>query len=90
MEGQVRRGQGPDRRSHGSRRSGPSSSRRISAFFPDPVRDYKLDPDDPSVQDELEKLRVHIDAIKPVWRTDLKTEWFDMLDPEVQDAHASL
>ncbi len=32
-------------------------------------------------KDELEKLRVHIDAIKPVWRADLKTEWFDSLDP---------
>ncbi len=51
----------------------------LSAFFPDPVAEYHLNPDDPSTQDELEKLQVHIDAIKPVWRTDLKAEWFDLL-----------
>ncbi len=51
----------------------------ISNYFPDPAKEYNLNPDDPSVQDELEKLRVHIDAIKPVWRTDVKAEWFDSL-----------
>jgi type IV pilus assembly protein PilM len=58
----------------------PLFLKTVSAYFPDPVRDNGLDPDDPESQDELEKLRVHIDAIKPVWRTDLKTEWFDELD----------
>ena len=24
---------------------------------------------------------MHIDAIKPVWRNDLKAEWFDLIDP---------
>ena len=52
----------------------------ISAYFPNPEKEYRLDADDPADQDTLEKLRVHIDAIKPVWRTDLKAEWFDMLD----------
>ena len=41
-------------------------------------------------QDTLEKLRVHIDAIKPVWRTDVAAEWFDQLDPDVQEADAPL
>jgi type IV pilus assembly protein PilM len=62
----------------------PKFLKTLSAFFPDPVAEYKLNPDDPSVQDELEKLRVHIDAIKPVWRTDLKAEWFDLLDPKLK------
>jgi type IV pilus assembly protein PilM len=60
----------------------PKFLKTLSAFFPDPVAEYRLNPDDPSVQDELEKLRVHIDAIKPVWRADLKTAWFDLLDPK--------
>lgn len=62
----------------------PKFLKTLSAFFPDPVTEYKLDPDDPSVQDELDKLRVHIDAIKPVWRTDLKAGWFDLLDPKLK------
>ncbi len=60
----------------------PKFLKTLSAFFPDPVAEFGLDPDDPSVQDELEKLRVHIDAIKPVWRTDLNAEWFALLDPK--------
>ena len=43
----------------------------ISQFFPDPEQDYKLNPQDPADQDTIEKLRVHIDAIKPVWRKDV-------------------
>ncbi len=63
----------------------PKFLKTLSAFFPDPVADLKIeDPDEPSVQDELDKLRVHIDAIKPVWRTDLKTGWFDALDPKLK------
>jgi len=58
----------------------PLFLKTISSYFPDPIRDYSLDPDAPESQDEIEKLRVHIDAIKPIWRNDLKTEWFDQLD----------
>jgi type IV pilus assembly protein PilM len=54
--------------------------KNVSAYFPDPIKEYDLDPDDPQAQDALEKLRVHIDAIKPVWRTNLQTDWFDLLD----------
>ena len=50
----------------------PQFLKVISRYFPDPEREYHLDPDNPEDQDELEKLRVHIDAIKPVWRTDLE------------------
>lgn len=58
----------------------PQFLKTISAYFPDPVKDYGLDPDAPETQDVIEKLRVHIDAIKPVWRNDLKAEWFDQID----------
>ena len=36
---------------------------------------------------KLEKLRVHIDAIKPVWRKDIKAEWFTS-SPRLQEADA--
>ena len=58
----------------------PQFLKIISEYFPDPEREYSLDADAPEDQDDLEKLRVHIDAIKPVWRTDLKADWFDQLD----------
>ncbi len=60
----------------------PQFLRTISAYFPDPVKEYHLNPDDPSAQETLEKLRVHIDGIKPVWRTNLQTDWFDQLNPK--------
>jgi type IV pilus assembly protein PilM len=59
----------------------PQFLKVISKNFPDPVRDYGLSEDDPKHQPIIEKLRVHIDAIKPVYRTDLAAEWFDLLDP---------
>ncbi|MHB1558894.1 MAG: type IV pilus assembly protein PilM [Isosphaeraceae bacterium] len=55
----------------------------VSQFFPDPVRDYNLDPENPMLQDTIEKLEVHIDAIKPVYRKDVG-EWFNALDPDVK------
>jgi type IV pilus assembly protein PilM len=58
----------------------PQFLKVVSNYFPNPEKEYRLDPDSPSTQDVLEKLRVHIDAIKPVWRTDLKVDWFDGLD----------
>ncbi len=54
----------------------------ISRFFPDPEAEYDLDPDDPKSVDTLEMLRVHIDAIKPVYRKDVSAEWFTLLDPK--------
>jgi type IV pilus assembly protein PilM len=58
----------------------PAFLKTISGFFPDPVAEYKLNPEDPANQDTLEKLRVHIDLIKPMWRTDVAAGWFDALD----------
>jgi type IV pilus assembly protein PilM len=60
----------------------PSFLKTVSGFFPDPVTEYKLNPDDPANQETLEKLRVHIDLIKPVWRTDVAEGWFNALDPK--------
>ena len=54
----------------------------ISGFFPDPEDEYDLDPSDPKSVDTLEMLRVHIDAIKPVYRKDVAADWFTQLDPK--------
>ncbi len=54
----------------------PAFLKALSAYFPDPVRDYKLDPELPADVLKLEKLRVHIDLIKPVWRDDVGAKWF--------------
>ncbi|MCA1685025.1 MAG: type IV pilus assembly protein PilM, partial [Planctomycetia bacterium] len=65
----------------------PDFLKTLSAHFPDPVRDYGLDPKKPENQHKLDILRVHVDAIKPVWRTDLAKEWFDdplVLKPELK------
>ncbi len=60
----------------------PAFLKTVSGYFPDPVTEYKLNPDEPANQEVLEKLRVHIDLIKPVWRTDVAAGWFDLLDPK--------
>lgn len=59
----------------------PQFLKILGNYFPDPVRDYGLNENDPKDQAVIEKLQVHIDAIKPVYRTDLAAEWFDLLDP---------
>ncbi len=38
-----------------------------------------LDANDPDNQLLIDKLRVHVDRIRPVYRKDVKTEWFDTL-----------
>ena len=50
---------------------------QVNAHLPDPVRDYKLDPNKAADQPKLDRLRVHIDAIKPVWRKDVAADWFN-------------
>ena len=59
----------------------PKFLQLINAHLPDPVRDYKLDPNKPSDQPKLDRLRVHIDAIKPVWRNDVAADWFNCRAP---------
>lgn len=59
----------------------PIFLKTINAHFPDPVREYKLDPQKPADQPLIDRLRVHIDAIKPVWRADVAGEWFNAEPP---------
>lgn len=55
----------------------PAFLKTISNYLPNPVVDYGLAPDDPKNEYLIEKLRVHVDKIMPVWREDVAAEWFD-------------
>ncbi len=59
----------------------PEFLRRINDNLPDPVADYHLNPNKPTAQPILDRLRVHIDAIKPAWRNDVAAEWFHLAPP---------
>ncbi len=72
----------------GDRAMWPEFLAVISQFFPDPQADYNLNPEDPLLQDTIEKLEVHIDAIKPVWRENT-AEWFEQIGTRFQDPDAS-
>ena len=52
----------------------------INAHMPDPVTEKKLNVTNPADQLRLAKLAVHIDQIKPAYRNDLATEWYDTLE----------
>jgi type IV pilus assembly protein PilM len=58
----------------------PKFFKLINDHLPDPVTEYKLDPNNPNHIKILDKLRVHIDRIKPVYRKDVALEWFN--DPK--------
>ncbi len=61
----------------------PAFLKTINAALPNPTGPpWKLDANNPADQNKLDRLRVHIDAIKPVYRKDVKVDWFDTL-PEV-------
>ncbi|MFO0910007.1 MAG: type IV pilus assembly protein PilM [Isosphaeraceae bacterium] len=55
----------------------PEFLKTLNAYLPDPVRDYKLDPTKPADAPRIDRLRVHVDAIKPVYSKDLATDWFN-------------
>ena len=60
----------------GDRGKWPRFLQQINAHLPNPARDYNLDPNKAADQPKLDRLRVHIDAIKPVWRNDVNADWF--------------
>jgi type IV pilus assembly protein PilM len=55
----------------------PRFYKLINDHLPDPASEYKLDPGNPNHVKILDKLRVHIDKIKPVYRKEVGTEWFN-------------
>jgi type IV pilus assembly protein PilM len=61
----------------GERATWPNFLKTLNAALLDPVRDYKLDPNKPDDTQAIDRLRVHIDAIKPVWRNDVGADWFN-------------
>lgn len=60
----------------------PTFLKTINSALPDPIavaRALKLDPEAPDTQPVIDKIRVHVDAIHPVYMTDVKTGWYDNL-----------
>ncbi len=57
----------------------PKFLQTISIYFPDPVKQYHLDPKNPKDIPIIESLRVHIDRISPVWSDNVAASWFDLL-----------
>ena len=58
----------------------PNLLKFVNEQFPDPVSEYHLDPANPNDVKVLDKLRVHVDKIKPVYRADVAASWFS--DPK--------
>jgi len=58
------------------RASWPKLLKLINATMPDPAAQYHLDPGIPKNVKILDLLRVHVDKIKPVYRTDVAAGWF--------------
>ena len=54
----------------------PNFLKFVNDQFPDPAAEYKLNPLNPNDVKVLDKLRVHVDKIKPVYRMDVATPWF--------------
>ena len=52
----------------------------VNDNLPDPAKEYNLNPLNPNDVKVLDKLRVHVDRIKPVYRTDIAAGWFS--DPK--------
>src|SRR5262249_40171106 len=55
----------------------PAFLKTLSEYLPDPTKPpYNLNPSNPMDVPRIERLRVHIDAIKPVWRGGVAADWF--------------
>ena len=66
----------------------PKFLQLVNDHIPDPAAEYRLNPMNPNDVKVLDKLRVHIDRIKPVYRTDVATSWFN--DPTYLTENAKL
>ncbi len=67
----------------------PLLLQQVMSSVPNPAKELNLDPNAPANVGLLGMLRVHIDRIVPVWRQDLKTEWYDEVEKDYkQTMHA--
>ncbi len=55
----------------------PKLLKTINGQFPDPAAEYHLDPSIPKNIQLLDLLRVHVDKIRPVYRMDVATDWYN-------------
>jgi type IV pilus assembly protein PilM len=67
--------------------SWPALLQTVMATLPNPAQELKdkipdFDPTVPTNIPLVGMLRVHVDKILPVYRSDVKTEWFDTLDTQ--------
>ncbi len=60
-----------------SRAAWPKVLKVINDHMPNPAAEYHLDPNIPKDVKVLDRLRVHVDKIKPVYRTDLAVDWYN-------------
>ena len=67
-----------------NRATWPKILKVINDHMPDPVAEYHLDPNVPKDVKILDRLRVHVDKIKPVYRTDVAVEWYDTIGETYQ------
>ena len=59
-----------------SRATWPKFLKVVNDHLPDPAAEYHLDPKIPGDVKVLDLLRVHVDKIMPVYRTDVATDWY--------------
>ena len=62
----------------------PKILKVINDHMPDPVAEYHLDPNVPKDVKVLDRLRIHVDKIVPVYRSDVATEWYDTIGEKYQ------
>ena len=67
-----------------NRATWPKILKVINDHLPDPAAEYHLDPNVPKDVKILDRLRIHVDKIKPVYRTDVAVEWYDTIGETYQ------
>ncbi len=67
-----------------SRATWPKFLKLVNDHLPDPAAEYRLDPKIPGDVKILDRLRVHVDKIKPVYRADVAAEWYATIGDKFQ------
>ena len=65
-----------------ARATWPKFLKVINEHLPDPAAEYHLDPKIPKDVKILDRLRIHVDKIKPVYRSDVAADWYANIPEE--------
>jgi len=65
-----------------ARATWPKFLKVINDHLPDPAAEYHLDPKIPKDVKILDRLRIHVDKIKPVYRADVAADWYATIPEE--------